>query len=155
MFNFSGKKDKSEDSWLDGQPYWIHLLCNRVSIYCLIKITCIKNHNSGLCLCKINACYHIENWRKFNCLISWRFAKFFLLAIILILSLQTKDLQNAICLKVRLNWSLNCSTILIGENQTRMIKRPSKKKIQLWYLIFIYYSLPLNPSIHYSFPLYN
>lgn len=111
-----------------------------MSIHCLIKITCIKNHNSGLCLCKINACYHIENWRKFNCLISWRFAKFFLLAIILILSLQTKDLQNAICLKVRLNWSLNCSRNLIGEGQTRMIKRPSKKKnpvmISYFHLLF-------------------
>lgn len=32
-----------------------------------------------------------------------------------------------------------------------MIKRPSKKKIQLWYLIFIYYSLPLNPSLFFSF----
>lgn len=115
-----------------------------MSIHCLIKITCIRNHISGLCLFKINACYHIENWGKFNCLL----VSFLedlpnfscLIAIILILSLQTKDLQNAICLKERLNWSLNCSTNLIGEGQTRMIKRPSKKKIQLRYRIFIYYS---------------
>lgn len=53
--------------------------------------------------------------------------------------------------KAEFNWSLNCSRNLIGEGQTRMIKWPSKKKIQLWYRIFIYYSLPLNPSLFFSF----
>lgn len=125
-----------------------------MSIHCLIKITCIKNHISGLCLklmhaiilkiednlivclshfLKICRIFPVSNY--FDSIITnKRFVK---------RNLSKSKAELIIKLFNKSNWRGPC--------RLEWLKDLVKKKIQLWYLIFIYYSLPLNPSLFFSF----